>query len=83
MSDTVDSQDGMSEHSFEQIMTRLESVANELENGEVRLEKALELFEEGVRLSREGTKRLDHAEHKIEMLMGDGQVKAFDAEEAS
>lgn len=55
---------------FEQVMDRLAKVVHELENGELPLERALVLFEEGVRLSREGAARLDRAEARVEELLG-------------
>jgi exodeoxyribonuclease VII small subunit len=43
---------------------------SELESGDLPLEQALVLFEEGVRLSRVGTERLDKAEARIDELLG-------------
>ncbi len=56
--------------SFEALMERLGKVVSELEAGELPLERALVLFEEGVRLSREGATRLDRAEARVEELIG-------------
>lgn len=55
---------------FEKVMERLAQVVSELETGELPLERALVLFEEGVRLSREGAARLDRAEARVEELLG-------------
>ena len=63
------------DRSFEDILERLEAIAETLEKGEPRLEEALALFEEGVRLPREGTGRLDAAERRIEVLLDDGQTQ--------
>ena len=56
----------------------------ELEQGELSLEKSLELFEQGVKLSRECQERLNQAERRIEILMRDNQgratVRPFDPE---
>lgn len=52
---------------FEKSMKELEAVVSELD-GEVKLEKALALFEEGMRLSRDCEDFLKGAEQKIEML---------------
>ena len=46
---------------------------DQLEEGDLPLEKSLELFEQGIRLSRECQERLGQAERRIEMLMRDGQ----------
>ncbi len=69
-----------SELSYEQISERLETIANELEKGETKLEQALALFEEGVRLSKLGTERLDKAEGRIERLLEDGSAASLDPE---
>lgn len=63
------------ESSFEQILERLRVIVDALEDGELPLEKSLELFEEGIRLSRLGAGRLDAAEKRIEELLAgdDGQ----------
>jgi exodeoxyribonuclease VII small subunit len=54
---------------FEEILTRLGSVVDKLEAGELPLEDSLLLFEEGVRLSRLGAARLDEAERRVERLL--------------
>jgi len=65
------SRDG-SEPSFEQILARLQQVVERLESGELPLEESLAVFEEGIRLSRAGARRLDDAERRVEELLGDG-----------
>ena len=60
--------------SFEAIVKRLEHIASELENGEPSLEDALNLFEEGVRLQKMGSERLDAAERRLEILQSDGST---------
>jgi exodeoxyribonuclease VII small subunit len=66
-------QDATEALSFEQIVERLSSVVTQLEEGELPLEQALAKFEQGVVLSRLGSKRLDEAERRIELLMRDAQ----------
>ena len=56
------------EMKFEQALKKLEEIVGKLEEGETPLEKSLELFEEGIRLSRFCSKKLDEAERKIEIL---------------
>jgi exodeoxyribonuclease VII small subunit len=53
---------------FEDALSRLEEIVKELENGELEVEKALALFEEGTRLSRICAKKLSHIERRIEVL---------------
>lgn len=54
---------------FEECLQRLEEVVNQLERGEVPLEQALKLFEEGVQLSSSCRKELEEAEGKVEILL--------------
>lgn len=62
------------EPSFEQILARLQQVVERLESGELPLDESLAVFEEGIRLSRAGAKRLDEAERRVEELLGDGET---------
>jgi exodeoxyribonuclease VII small subunit len=54
---------------FEECLQRLEEVVNQLERGEVPLEQALKLFEEGVQLSGSCRRELEEAEGKVEILL--------------
>ncbi|HMC81883.1 MAG TPA: exodeoxyribonuclease VII small subunit [Candidatus Polarisedimenticolia bacterium] len=54
---------------FEEALSGLERIVRDLERGDLPLDDALKLFEEGVRLSRFCSVRLDEAEKKIEILM--------------
>lgn len=58
----------MAEIKFEAAMKRLEDIVNELEKGELDIDKSLEIFEEGIRMSRICSKKLSEAEQKIEKL---------------
>jgi exodeoxyribonuclease VII small subunit len=60
---------------FEDALKRLEGVVERLEEGEIPLEEALKLFEEGVKLSRLCHQKLDEAEKRIELLTRDGEGK--------
>lgn len=53
---------------FEQSMSRLEEIARQMERGDVPLEAALALFEEGTGLIASCTKLLDEAELKVVQL---------------
>jgi len=57
------------EITFESSLKELERIVEELEAGDLPLERSLELFEQGVTLSRECQKRLDEAERKVEILL--------------
>ena len=60
------------EISFEQAMDKLETVVQQLESGDVPLEKAIELFQQGMELAKVCSGKLDQIERKIEVLVEDG-----------
>jgi exodeoxyribonuclease VII small subunit len=62
-----------SPRSFEASLEALEKIVHQLENGDLPLEKSLDLFEQGIRLSRECQDRLNQAERRIEVLLRDNQ----------
>jgi exodeoxyribonuclease VII small subunit len=49
-------------------MSRLENIVDELERGDLDIDKSLEIFEEGIKMSRLCSKKLNEAEAKIEKL---------------
>ncbi len=61
----------MSEIKFEKAMSRLEEIVEELEKGELDIDKSLQIFEEGIKMSRICSKKLAEAEAKIEKLTKD------------
>ena len=61
----------MPKQTFEKSIEQLEQIIQELEAGDLPLEKAIQRFEEGMLLSKECTKRLDESEKKISILMQD------------
>ena len=56
---------------FEGALARLNTIADELENKNPSLEKALELYEEGSRLLKECTEKINKAEAKITLIAKD------------
>ncbi len=54
---------------FEECLQRLEKLVEELEKGNVPLEQAIRLFEEGVKLSNSCRQELEAAEGKVEILL--------------
>ena len=63
--------------SIESRLSELEAILEELESGDLELDKALKKFEQGVKLSRECQKTLEDAELKIKILM-DNELKETD-----
>ncbi|MDQ0088211.1 exodeoxyribonuclease VII small subunit [Paenibacillus anaericanus] len=65
---------------FEDAMNQLEDVVSQLENGDVPLEKAIDLFQKGMQLSQLCSQKLAQVERKIEMIVendGDIEKKSF------
>ena len=58
----------MCEIKFEKAIQRLEKIVDDLEKGELDIDKSLEIFEEGIKMSRVCSKKLNEAEAKIEKL---------------
>ena len=58
----------MSTMKFEKALKRLEAIVDQLEDGQIDLEKSLQLFEEGIGLARFCAGKLQEAEQKIELL---------------
>ena len=56
------------ELSFEEALTRLEEIANTLENESPDLAKALEMYEESAKLLKDCSQMLDEAQQKITVL---------------
>jgi exodeoxyribonuclease VII small subunit len=54
---------------FEASLKRLEEIVTKLEEGDLELEKSIELFEEGMKMASGCQKRLDEAEKKVEKLI--------------
>ena len=64
---------------FEASLEALEQIVRQLEDGDLPLDKSLELFEQGIRLSRECQERLSQAERRIEILLRDNQGRPVTA----
>lgn len=56
---------------FEDAMKKLESIADELEKGDLSLDESVSKFEDGMKLSKKCSDFLDSAEKKITMIIND------------
>jgi exodeoxyribonuclease VII small subunit len=61
----------MAKQTFENAMKQLEQIVKELETGDLPLEKALQRFEEGMKLSRFCSQKLEETEKRVTLLMKD------------
>jgi exodeoxyribonuclease VII small subunit len=74
----------MAKDKFEEALGRLEDIVKKMEAGDMTLEESLKAFEEGIKLARLCSRRLDEAERRVEILLkqeGDPVVKPFQVEE--
>jgi exodeoxyribonuclease VII small subunit len=71
--------------SFEKNLERLDAIVRQLEDADLPLEKALQIYEEGMKLSEVCQKQLQEAEGRIQVLMkrAGGKISAepFEQEE--
>ena len=74
-----------SSNEFEKSFQQLEKIVQRLEAEELPLDESLQLFEEGIRLSRFCHQRLEEVEKKIELILADAKgqpvIEPFEEEE--
>jgi exodeoxyribonuclease VII small subunit len=72
---------------FEKAFQQLEKIVQRLESEELPLDESLQLFEDGIRLSRFCHQRLEAVEKKIELILADAKgeprTEEFDVTEAA
>ena len=68
----------MSEKSFEQALSELEQLVKNLEDGDIELSKAVDTYNEGMKLSKYCHDLLEQAEQVIVKLMKDDKLEDFD-----
>ncbi len=57
--------------SFDATLDELETIVQQMEQGELPLEEALKQFERGVQLVRAGQQKLNQAEQKVQILLAE------------
>ena len=61
---------------FKESMQKLETIANELEKGELSLDESVQKFEEGMELSKKCNEMLESAEKRINILIqNEGEIQ--------
>lgn len=66
--------------SFEESLTELETIVQQLEQGDLNLEDSMSLFERGLHLSKHNQQKLQSAEQQINILLnnnGNAQLRPF------
>ena len=74
----------MAKDKFEEALGRLENIVRKMEAGDMTLEESLKAFEEGIKLARLCSRRLDEAERRVEILLKKEEelvIKPFQVEE--
>jgi exodeoxyribonuclease VII small subunit len=74
----------MAKENFEEALEKLEKIVREMEAGEMPLDAALKAFEEGIRLIRFCSGKLDAAGRRVEILLekeNSLQTKVFQDED--
>ncbi|MBL4908832.1 MAG: exodeoxyribonuclease VII small subunit [Alteromonadaceae bacterium] len=64
--------------SFEQSLAELETIVQNLEQGELSLDESMRLFERGLSLSKLSQEKLQQAEQKVKILLDDNQQQLTD-----
>ena len=75
----------MAKDKFEDALTRLEAIVHQMEGGDMSLDESLKAFEEGIKLVRLCSKKLEEAQRRVDLLVKDEQGNAclipFDEED--
>jgi exodeoxyribonuclease VII small subunit len=70
-------------HSFEEDLERLQKIVDELASGRLTLAESIKKYEEGVKLTKECSSRLNEAQRKVQLLTkknGKFSLENFDEE---
>jgi exodeoxyribonuclease VII small subunit len=75
----------MAQKKFEDSMKRLEEIVKDLEGGDLSLEESLKVFEEGTKLLKFCSDKLEEVEQKVSILLKENDekysLKPFDVED--
>lgn len=67
--------------SFEQALNMLQDAVNKLENGEISLDDAFKMFEQGIKYAKICEEKLTSIEEKVAKIMKDGKEEDFKVNE--
>jgi len=74
----------MAKDKFEEALGKLDDIVRKMETGDMTLEESLKAFEEGIKLARLCSRKLDEAERRVEILLkqeGELVIKPLQVEE--
>jgi exodeoxyribonuclease VII small subunit len=63
----------MAKDKFEDALSRLEEIVHKMEAGDLSLDESLKAFEEGIKLVRVCSKKLEEAERRVDLLVKNEQ----------
>ncbi|WP_294579193.1 exodeoxyribonuclease VII small subunit [uncultured Thomasclavelia sp.] len=66
---------------FEEAMKKLEEIVSALENNQISLEKSVDLFQEGIKLSKLCNDKLNNIEDKVAKILVDDKLEDLKIEE--
>lgn len=66
-----------SQINFETSLEQLEQLVQQIENGDLTLQQSLEVFEQGIKLTKQCQKALEQAEQKVKILTADESLEEF------
>jgi exodeoxyribonuclease VII small subunit len=66
---------------FEQMIAELAAIVQQLEQGDLSLDDALQQFERGILLARQSQQQLQAAEQKVQILLQPAQLAPFQPEQ--
>ena len=70
------------ELSFEAAMEKLEEIVEKLETGDIPLEQAIEYYQEGMKLSKLCSEKINNVQEKmVKIINENGEIAPFDVEE--
>ena len=75
----------MAKEKFEDALEKLEDIVRKMEAGDIPLDEALKSFEEGIKLIRFCSAKLEETQRRVEMLLGKEdslQVKSFQGDDS-
>ncbi len=76
----VVSSDNSAVKGFEQSLEALETIVTSLESGDLSLEDSLQVFEQGIKLTRHCQSALERAEQKVQQLTEQNQIEPLSRE---
>ena len=62
---------------FEEALQKLQNAVNKLENGEIKLDEAFKMFEEGIKYAKICENKLSDIEEKVAKILKDGNKEDF------